>query len=324
VSDSVEATGDGIGTIAPVVSPAAVGEAGPRRTIAGTLEVLGAAACFSAIPIFTVLATERGGASLESVLAGRYLLAAVALLAIAGGAVRRPIARGELWRIIGLGGIGQSAIAYLALSALRYLPAATMVFLFYTFPVWVAIIAALRGSERLTPRRLLALGLALGGIWALVGSPWAGRLHPVGIALTLAASVVYAVYIPVIGSLQKNVGPVIASLWVSVGAGAVFLLAGGAAGRLTTIATPLAWFGTAGLAIISTVFAFILFLRGLSLLGPVRTAIASTAEPFFVAVLGAMLLAQPASRATLLGGALVAAAVVVMATARESASPARQ
>ena len=317
MSDSAETTGDGIGIAVTVVDRSSAPASGQPRTLAGTLEVLGAAACFSAIPIFTVLATDRGGASLESVLAGRYILAAIALLAIAGSAARRPVARGELWRLLVFGGVGQAAIAYLALSALRYLPAATMVFLFYTFPVWVAIIGAVRGTERLTPRRLLALGLALGGIWALVGSPWAGRLHPVGIGLTLAAAFVYAVYIPVIGSLQRNVGPVVASMWVSVGAGAVFLIAGGSTGRLTTIATPLAWFGTAGLAIVSTAVAFILFLRGLALLGPVRTAIASTAEPFFVAVLGALLLAQPASRATLLGGALVAAAVVVIATARE-------
>lgn len=287
------------------------------RTLAGTIEVLGAAACFSAIPIFTVLATDRGGASLESVLAGRYVLAALALLAIARSTALRPIPAGHRWRLLGYGGIGQAAIAYLALSALRFLPAATMVFLFYTFPVWVAVIAAVRGTERLTPRRLLALALALGGIWALVGSPWAGALHPAGIALTLGAAMVYAIYIPVVGSLQRNVGPVIASMYISVGAGAVFLLAGGAAGRLTTIDTGLAWTGTIGLALVSTALAFILFLRGLALLGPVRTAIASTAEPFFVAILGVIVLSQPASRATVLGGALVAAAVVLVATARE-------
>ena len=289
----------------------------PRRTLAGTMEVVGAAACFSAIPIFTVLATVRGGASLESVLAGRYVIAALALLAIAGRVVLRPVDPGERWKLVVFGGIGQAAIAYLALSALRFLPAATMVFLFYTFPVWVAVIAAVRGTERLTPRRLAALGLAIGGIWALVGSPWAGALDPVGIALTLAAAMVYAVYIPVLESLQRNVGSVIASMYVSAGAAAVFLIAGGVAGRLTAIDTGLAWLGTIGLALVSTALAFILFLRGLALLGPVRTAIASTAEPFFVAILGALVLSQPASRATVLGGALVAAAVILIATARE-------
>ena len=294
-----------------------ISDAPPRRTAVGALEILGAATCFSAIPIFTLLATERGGASLESVLAGRYVLAALALLAVARSTVRQPLSRGNLWRMIVLGGLGQAAVAFLALSALEFLPASTMVFLFYTFPAWVAVIAAVRRTEALTGRRLLALGLALGGIWALVGSPWAGALHPVGIALTLAAALVYALYIPFIGELQRAAGPVVASMWVSVGAAAIFLVAGGMAGRLTPIATPLAWLGTAGLAIVSTALAFILFLRGLSLLGPVRTAIVSTAEPFFVTLLGVLVLNQPPSGATLIGGALVAGAVVLIATGKQ-------
>jgi drug/metabolite transporter (DMT)-like permease len=293
----------------------------PRRTLFGALEVLGAAACFSALPIFTIIATERGGASLETALAGRYLLGAAALLALAGAAARLKIRQGELWRMVLLGGMGQAVIAWLALSALAYLPAATMVFLFYTFPAWVAVIAAVRRTEPLTPMRIVALILALGGIWALVGSPWAGALHPAGILLTLAAALTYAVYIPFIGSLQRNVGPVIASMYVSLGAGLTFLFGALLSGRLTTISTTDAWIGIVGMAIVSTAAAFILFLRGLALLGPVRTAIVSTGEPFFVTILGVLVLDQPASRAILLGGALVATAVILIATAREKPPP---
>jgi drug/metabolite transporter (DMT)-like permease len=304
-------------TSTPHATRAAGGaEAPPRRTILGALEILGAAACFSAIPIFTVLATERGGASLETVLAGRYLLAALALLAIARATVRRSLAPGTLWRMTILGGLGQAAVAFLALSALEFLPASTMVFLFYTYPAWVAVIEAVRRTDALTGRRLLALALALGGIWALVGSPWSGSLHPIGITLTLASALVYAFYIPFIGTLQREAGPVVASMWVSVGAAGIFLLAGAVTGRLTALPTALAWFGTAGLAIVSTALAFILFLRGLSLLGSVRTAIVSTAEPFFVTVLGMLVLNEPPTGATLVGGGLVAGAVVLIATGR--------
>ena len=43
-------------------------------------------------------------------------------------------------------------------------------------------------------------------------------------------------------------------------------------------------------------------MRGLRVLVPLRTAIISTIEPFFTAVLGAWLLSQPMTSATLLGG----------------------
>jgi drug/metabolite transporter (DMT)-like permease len=59
--------------------------------------------------------------------------------------------------------------------------------------------------------------------------------------------------------------------------------------------------------------AFVLFLRGLAAIGPVRTAIVSTVEPFCAALLGAVVLGQPLSPGTLAGGGLIATAVVLLA-----------
>jgi drug/metabolite transporter (DMT)-like permease len=63
---------------------------------------------------------------------------------------------------------------------------------------------------------------------------------------------------------------------------------------------------------VCTALAFIAFLRGLGVLGPVRTAIVSTVEPFFTALLGAAVLGQPLTPPMLAGGALIAAAVVLL------------
>jgi ABC-type sugar transport system substrate-binding protein len=61
-----------------------------------------------------------------------------------------------------------------------------------------------------------------------------------------------------------------------------------------------------------TAIAFLLFLRGLAVLGSVRTAIVSTIEPFFTTLLGALVLSQPLPPSSLLGGALIALAVVLL------------
>jgi drug/metabolite transporter (DMT)-like permease len=71
---------------------------------------------------------------------------------------------------------------------------------------------------------------------------------------------------------------------------------------------------------VCTVLAFLAFMRGLGRLGPVRTAIVSTVEPFFTAVLGALVLGQAFGPATLAGGALIAAAVLLLQ--RRPADPA--
>ena len=66
------------------------------------------------------------------------------------------------------------------------------------------------------------------------------------------------------------------------------------------------------MAVVSTVLAFIAFLRGLAVIGPVRTAIMSTIEPFWTALLGALVLRQALGPRTLAGGLCIAAAVVLL------------
>jgi drug/metabolite transporter (DMT)-like permease len=58
--------------------------------------------------------------------------------------------------------------------------------------------------------------------------------------------------------------------------------------------------------------AFLGFLAGLRVLGPVRTAITSTIEPFWTTLLGAMLLGQPAGGGTVIGGVAIIIAVVLL------------
>ena len=58
--------------------------------------------------------------------------------------------------------------------------------------------------------------------------------------------------------------------------------------------------------------AFVGFLAGLRILGNVRTAITSTVEPFWTTLLGVVLLAQPVGTGTLVGGAAIMAAVLLL------------
>ena len=78
-----------------------------------------------------------------------------------------------------------------------------------------------------------------------------------------------------------------------------------------------AWSIIVALAIVSTVLPSVFFLSGLIRLGPVRTAIISTVEPFLTALLGVFVLRQALSFSTLLGGALIVAAVVLLQFRRD-------
>ena len=81
--------------------------------------------------------------------------------------------------------------------------------------------------------------------------------------------------------------------------------------RIQTRAGQLTWLQLLSLAI-SGVF----FMMGLMRLGPVRTAIVSTVEPFLTALLGAAVLDQPLTPRTLAGGAAIVAAVIILQSRR--------
>ena len=290
----------------------------PTRAASGraTLLVALSACGFGTIPIFVTLAT-RSGTPLIDVLVGRYGIAAVLLAGIAWITGTRRLQREGLRVFLVIGAL-QAVIAYMSLIALRYITAGSLSFLFYTYPAWVAIISRVRHSEPLTPLRLTALGLSLAGVLVMVGSPFASPLHPYGVLLALSSALIYAGYVPLIGELQRGLTPPATATYMTTGAAVVFLLVKVMSDGIDFHLNPVAVRSILGLAIISTTIAFVLFLRGLSVLGPVRTAIVSTIEPFCTALLGARFLGQPLTRATLLGGVFIAAAVVLLQMRSES------
>lgn len=276
-----------------------------------------AAAGFGSIAILTVVGT-RPGTALPTLLFWRYVVAVPQLLLVARGeALRNLLAdRRRLGRVMLYGGTGQALVTGLSLSALRWIPAATLVFLFYTYPSWVAVIAAIRGSERITATKALALVLSLVGIAVMVGDPRLGTLHPAGVALALGAAFVYAFYIPLIDSLQAGLTAATTTAATSTGAALIILAWAIGAGVFTADLPAQSWLAAALLATVSTTIAFIAFLRGLAVLGPVRTAIVATVEPFWTALLAAVVLHEAITPSTIAGGALIAVAVVLLQVRR--------
>lgn len=284
----------------------------------GTLAVIASACAFGSISPLTVLATGDGMA-LESVQSWRYLTSAVLLLTL--GFLRRsaPPSRSSSvlmtpWyhpRILLPTGGGQALVATLALAALRWLPASSASFLFYTYPAWVALLSAARGLEPLDRLRLAALGLSLGGVAAMVGAPDAASLDPVGLAVILAAAVVYALYIPYLNHIQQGRDAYDVARAIGVGGALCFVAWSATTGSLWQIPSALA-FGASVLQGLLGAVAFLGFLSGLRLLGAVRTAITSTVEPFWTTLLGIVVLQQPLGAGTIVGGVLIMAAVLLL------------
>ncbi len=275
-----------------------------------TLLIVVSACSFGSISVLTVLTTSAG-VPLLTTMAWRYVLGAVLLGAVIR--IRRisSIPRQRTIQLLLIGGVGQALITYLSLHALEYIPVGPLAFLFYTYPAWVALLAAVRRTEKLTPVRVLALMLALTGVTVMVGAP-TEKLNPMGVTLALASALLYSVYLPALAYVQENIPALLSTFLLIVGAAISFVIAALFAGELFVPRGTAVWSNIFMLSLVSTVIAFSSLIRGLSVLGPVRTAIIATVEPFFTAILGAVVLADQVGVATLIGGIFIAAAVLVI------------
>jgi drug/metabolite transporter (DMT)-like permease len=282
----------------------------------GTAFTLLAATGFAAVSILTSLATATG-LGLATVLAWRYVLAAVILTLWVGTHDYKRIPPREMMRFVTIGGFGQAFMVYLALSSLKFIPAATLAFLFYSYPAWVALFQAVRGAERLDMKRGAALALSFGGIGLMVGMPGAGGIDWRGVTLALSAALVYGIFIPVMRTLQKDHPVAPTSAYAKIGAALAFLMLSIFDRSFTWQLSGDAWAAIAALAVFSTVLPSVFFLMGLIRLGPVRTAIVSTVEPFLTAVLGVIVLRQALTLPTLVGGALIISAVLLLQFKRD-------
>ena len=260
----------------------------------------------------------NGGARLIDVLFWRYAIAGVLLVIVSGGIAAVTVPRRRALELAVLAGGGQAAVAFTTLSALKYIPVASLVFLFYTYPTWVAVISAARGVERLTAPRVVALLMSLAGIGLMVGLPGSGAMNPAGVAFALGGALLYALYIPMINYFGRELPAAVTSAYAAGGAALVLLVVALTQGVPQVAFTPLAWTAIVALAVICTVLAFIIFLRGLAVIGPVRTAIVSTVEPFWAALLGSLVLGQSIGPRVFIGGSLIAAAVVLLQVAGRS------
>jgi drug/metabolite transporter (DMT)-like permease len=291
---------------------------GERQSVVSATGLIVLSSCaFGSLSTLTVLITRAGMPLLPAML-WRYLLAGGLLFFALRPRHGLIIARKDALRLMLVGGIAQSTITFLSLHALNYLPVGPLAFLFYTYPAWVALISALLGRESLTASRIAALTIAMTGIVVMVGFPGSGSLNRFGVILALGTALLYALYLPILHRAQEGVPAFVSSFYLIAGVFIAFLIASTVTREAQLPQTLPVWSYVILLAAWSTIVAFASLVAGLRVLGPVRTSIVATIEPFWTAILGSLLLGEIVTKHTIAGGALIAVAVLILqVTAQE-------
>lgn len=277
------------------------------RRLVGIGLVVVSAAAFGTLPIFA-RAASADGLNTFSILFLRFSLAAVLMLGLLAGRRERLPRGGVLLRLIGMGALGYVGQAFAYLTALDYASAGLVALLLYLYPVFVAVLAVVVLRERMTLPKGAALGLAVAGTALTVG-PAGGQV--LGVALAIAAALIYSVYILVGTQVLKQVSAVQSSA-------VIFAAAGLCAGGLMLIdgprlpASSQGWAAMGAMVVVATVLPVVTFLAGLERIGPTNAAMLSTLEPVVTVVLAAWLLDEKLVWLTAVGGGLILVAVLLL------------
>ena len=129
------------------------------------------------------------------------------------------------------------------------------------------------------------------------------------IAVSVAA--IYPVYIIVGTGVTKQVSAMQSSTIIFASAGLVYGAATAVSGAHFP-GTEAGWNVVAGVVIVATVMPVVAFLAGLKRIGPTNASMLSTLEPVVTVLLAAWLFGETLGVATLIGSALIWAAVMLL------------
>jgi drug/metabolite transporter (DMT)-like permease len=273
----------------------------------GTIVTLGRSPAVRDIPVSSLLAVRFGTAAV--------VLAALLLLR------RQPLrpAPGEGRRLILLGAVGYAVESAFFFLALGRGTAATVTLLFYTYPVWVALLAAVLGLG--LPSALVggALVAAVAGSGIVVASSGGLDITALGIVFALASAVTISLFLLGLERWVHRTSSLASSMWIALCASlahATYAVVSGT-GRLLLLEelVPVLSMG------VLTSGAFLLLFLGVRRLGAVRASIISSLEPVAAAALALIFLEEALRAGVLAGGVLILGGAIAATLARGVREP---
>lgn len=283
------------------------------RILSGTLYTLASAVCFGSMPIFARLA-YASGVDIPTLLLLRFSMAATLMwILLKAKGVTLPGPRG-LAICIAMGALGYAGQAFSYFTALTFASASLVSLLLYTYPAIVTILSRIVLKHPLTWLQVVAVAIALAGSVLIIGK--AGDGQPLGIVFGLLAAFIYSIYILTGSRFPADVTPLASTTIIASSAAVTYGIAVAFRG-FHPPATTQGWLAVVSIAIICTVLAILFFFEGLDRVGPVKASVFSTVEPVCTVLLAAVVLGEVITPVRILGGALILAAVLLLA--RESA-----
>jgi drug/metabolite transporter (DMT)-like permease len=282
------------------------------KKIDGVIYTVASSAAFGVMPILAKIA-YKGGTNAITVLFLRFFLAALVILPyIVITKKNFKINKKQLVHIIFLGIIGYSATTYTLFLSYNYISVGLSTTLHFIYPVIVTVFAVVLYKEKLHSSKVLALGLSVLGIYLLVGGGNV-TLNFKGICLAIISGFFYAYYI--VGASHSEISKIdifVLTFYLASFAAISFFIMGKINGQLDFNMKSYSFLASSGIALVSTVLALTMFLKGMKIIGPSSASILSTLEPIVSIILGVIILKEQLSFTIVSGCVLILASVIIL------------
>ena len=199
-------------------------------------------------------------------------------------------------------------------TAYHHLATGLVTTIHFLYPAIVALLSVLFLKEKMSPIRIVALLLSVGGI--IVMAELSGQISLVGILITLASALTWALYIVLLHRVKI---PGISSLqilfFVSINSLVLMGIYGFANGSFLAAipnVTPLGWLLMPLFSLIIAVLGSAFFAFGVRKTDAQLSAIASTMEPIVSILVGIIFLSEKFTVRTIIGCVMVLTAVVLL------------
>ena len=214
------------------------------------------------------------------------LMASTLILLVLAALVRdaRAPSRRDVMALLGIGLIGNGLYQLLFIVGLSQTRAGIAALVVAASPAWVAIISRILGRERASRRGWAGIALQLVGVASVVLSSNVmdgQRSAFLGTFLIVCGSIMWSLYSVLLQPYTERVHPLHLSA-ITLGSGAIMMLILASPGLMTldvhTVGTS-GWLALTYSALGAMVFAYLLYYRGIRVLGPTRTALYGNLQP---------------------------------------------
>lgn len=279
----------------------------------GILYVILSSTFFGIIPILAKIA-YGSGANADTTLFLRFAFAIIILLCyFKFKHISIKLGLKEFCFVMLLGALGYSIMSLLLFASYNYMDVGVASMIIYVYPTIVTILSAIIYKEKISLRKVICLIISVIGIVVIIDLG-GNKFSLKGTILVLLAALSYSCY--VLGASSKTVRSIdsfVMSFYVSLASAIAIGIKGAICGNLNF---NIGIYGIGAillLAIISTVIALMLFLKGVKIIGPSNASIFGTLEPIVGMVLGVLVLGEAITINKIMGSVLIILSMVLLA-----------